>query len=97
MSAVRDCLFNIFAATLHIWRSLEWRRKHNKKLYALYYSPNIIRMIKSRRLRWAEPAARMRKGKTPTGLAVNPEGRRPLGRPRQGWEDNIKMELTEVG
>jgi hypothetical protein len=63
----------------------EWRRLHNKELYALYSSPNIIRVIKSRRLN----AYRALVGK--------PEGRRPLGRPRRGWEDNIKMNLREVG
>jgi hypothetical protein len=76
----------------------EWRRLHNKDLYALYSSPNIIRVIKSRRLRWAGHVARMgeRRG-VYRALVGNPEGRRPLGRPRRRWEDNIKMDLREVG
>jgi hypothetical protein len=76
----------------------EWRRLYNKELYALYSSPNIIRMIKSRRLRWAEHVARIgeRRGAY-RALAGKPEGRRPLGRPRRRWEDNIKMDLREVG
>jgi hypothetical protein len=71
---------------------------HNKELYALYSSPNIIRMIKSRRLRWAGHVARMgeRRG-TYRALVGKPEGRRPLGRPRRRWEDNIKLDLREVG
>jgi hypothetical protein len=75
----------------------EWRRLHNKELYALY-SPNIIRVIKSRRQRWAGHVARMgeRRGAYRV-LLGKPEGRRPLGRPRRRWEDNIKMDLREVG
>jgi hypothetical protein len=76
----------------------EWRRLHNKELYALYSSPSIIRVIKSRRLRWARHVARMgeRRGAYRT-LVGKPEGRRPLGRPRRRWEDNNKMDLREVG
>jgi hypothetical protein len=76
----------------------EWRRLHNKELYALYSSPNIIRVIKSRRLRQAGHVARMgeRRGAY-RALVGKPEGRRPLGRPRHRWEDNIKMDLREVG
>jgi hypothetical protein len=62
----------------------EWRRLHNEELYALYSSPNIFRVIKSRRLRWAGHVARMGE-------------RRPLGRPRRRWEDNIKMDIREFG
>jgi hypothetical protein len=72
----------------------KWRRLHNKELYALYSSPNIIRVIKSRRLRWAGHAARMGERRA---LVGKPEGRIPLGRPRRRWEDNIKMDLREVG
>jgi hypothetical protein len=70
----------------------------NKELYALYSSPHIIRVIKSRRLRWARHVARMgeRTGAY-RALAGKPEGRRPLGRPRRKLEDNIKMGLREVG
>jgi hypothetical protein len=69
----------------------EWRRLHNKELYALYSSPNIIRVMKSRRLRWAGNVARMgeRRGAY-RALVGKPEGRRPLGRHRRRWEDNIK-------
>jgi hypothetical protein len=76
----------------------EWRRLHNKELHALYSSLNIIRVIKSRRLRWARHVARMgeRKGAY-RALVGKPEGRRPLGRPRRRREDNIKMDLPEVG
>jgi hypothetical protein len=76
----------------------EWERLHNKELYALYSSPNIIRVIKSRRLRWAGYVACMgdRRGAY-RDLVGKPEGRRPLGRPRCRWEDNIKMDLREVG
>jgi hypothetical protein len=76
----------------------EWRRLHNKELYALYSSPNIIRVIRSRRLRWAGHVARMgeRRGAY-RALVGKPERRRPLGRPRRTWEDNIKMDLREVG
>jgi hypothetical protein len=75
----------------------EWRRPHNKELYALY-SPNIIRVMKSRRLRWAGHVACMgeRRGAY-RALVGKPEVRRPLGRPRRRWEDNIKMDLQEVG
>jgi hypothetical protein len=76
----------------------EWRRLHNKELYALYSSTNIIRVMKSRRLRWAGHVARMgeRRGAY-RALVGRPDGRRPLGRPRRTWEDNIKMDLREVG
>jgi hypothetical protein len=68
----------------------EWRKLHNKELYARYSSPNIIRVIKSRRLRWAGHVARMgeRRGAY-RALVGNPEGRRTLRRPRCRWEDNI--------
>jgi hypothetical protein len=68
------------------------------ELYALYSSPNIIRVIKSRRLRWAGHVARMgeRRGAL-RALVGKPEGRRPLGRPRRRWEDNIKWIFERVG
>jgi hypothetical protein len=76
----------------------KWRRLHNKELYALYSSPSIIRVMKSRRLRWTGHVARMgeRRGAY-RALVGKPEGRRPLRRPRRRWEDNIKMDLPEVG
>jgi hypothetical protein len=76
----------------------EWRRLHNKEFYALYSSPNIIRVIKSRRLRWAGHVACMGESRGAyMALVGKPEGRRPLERPRRRWEDNIKMDLQEVG
>jgi hypothetical protein len=75
----------------------EWRRLNNKELYALYSSPNIIRVIKSRRLRWAGNVAHMGESRGAyTVLVGKPEGRRPLERLRRRWEDNIKMDLREV-
>jgi hypothetical protein len=72
----------------------EWRRLHNEELHDLYSSPNIIRVIKSRRMRWARHVARMGEKRDAYGILVGrPEGRRPLGRPRRRWEDNMKMDL----
>ncbi|KAJ4448971.1 hypothetical protein ANN_00363 [Periplaneta americana] len=76
----------------------EWRKLHNAELHALYSSPDIIRNIKSRRLRWAGHVARMGESRNAYRVLVGrPEGKRPLGRPRRKWEDNIKMDLREVG
>jgi hypothetical protein len=69
-----------------------------EELNDLYSSPNIIRVIKSRRMRRAGHVARMGEGRGAYRVLVRrPEGRRPLGRPRHRWEDNIKMDLQEVG
>ncbi|KAJ4448691.1 hypothetical protein ANN_00081 [Periplaneta americana] len=76
----------------------EWRKLHNAELHALYSSPDIIRNIKSRRLRWAGHVARMGESRNAYRVLVGrPEGKRPLGRPRRRWEGNIKMDLREVG
>ncbi|KAJ4428630.1 hypothetical protein ANN_24675 [Periplaneta americana] len=76
----------------------EWRKLHNAELHALYSSSDIIRNIKSRRLRWAGHVARMGESRNAYRMLVGrPEGIRPLGRPRRRWEDNIKMDLREVG
>jgi hypothetical protein len=76
----------------------EWRRLHNEELNDLYSSPTIIRVIKSRRIRWAGHVARMGEGRGACRVLVGkPEGRRTLGRPRHRWEDNIKIDLQEVG
>ncbi|KAJ4431761.1 hypothetical protein ANN_20366 [Periplaneta americana] len=76
----------------------EWRKLHNTDLHALYSSPDIIRNIKSRRLRWAGHVAHMGESRNTYRVLVGrPEGKRPLGRPRRRWEDNIKMDLREVG
>jgi hypothetical protein len=69
-----------------------WRKLHNEELHNLYSSPNIIRMIKSRRLRWAGHVARMGEKRNACKILVRePEGKRPLGRPRRKWVDNIKF------
>jgi hypothetical protein len=76
----------------------EWRKLHNKELHDLYFSPSIIRIIKSRRMRWAGHVARMGEKMNSYGLLVGkPEGKRPLGRPRRRWVDNIRMDHREVG
>jgi hypothetical protein len=69
-----------------------WRKLHNDELHSLYSSPNIIRVIKSRRMRWAGHVARMGEGRCVFRVLVGrPEGKRPLGRPRRRWENNIKI------
>ena len=74
----------------------KWRKLHNE-LNDLYCSPNIVRMIKSRRMRWAGHVACMGEGRGVYRVLVGkPEGKRPLGRPRRRWEDNIKMYFQEV-
>ena len=76
----------------------EWRRLHIEKLNDLYSSPNIVRVIKSRRMRWAGHVARMGEERGVYRFLVgNPEGKRPLGRPRRRWVDNVRMDLQEVG
>ena len=76
----------------------EWRKLHSEELSDLYPLPNIVRVVKSRRMRWAGHVARMAKGiGVHRVLVVKPEGKRPLGRPRHRWEDNIKMDLQVVG
>jgi hypothetical protein len=75
----------------------QWRKLHNEELNDLYLSPNIIRVIKSRRMRLTGHVARMgEKSGTYRILVWRSEGRRPLGRPRRRWEDNIKIYLQEV-
>jgi len=76
----------------------EWRKLYNDELNDLYSSRIIVRVIKWRRMRWAEHVARMAQRRDIYGgLVGKPEGKRPLGRPRRRWEDNIKMDLQEVG
>jgi hypothetical protein len=75
-----------------------WRKLHTDELHSLYSSPNIVRVIKSRRMRWARHVARMGEGRGVYRVFVgSPEGKNPLGRPRRRWEDNIKMYLREIG
>ena len=76
----------------------EWRKLHNKELNYLYCLPYIVRVIKSIRMRWAGHLARMGETRGVYRVLVGePEGNRPLGRPSCRWEDNIKMDLQEVG
>jgi hypothetical protein len=75
----------------------EWKRVHKGELNVFYSSPNIVRVIKSRRMRWAGHVARMGRIGAYRGLVGKPEGSRPLGRPRRRWVDNIRMDLQEVG
>jgi hypothetical protein len=75
-----------------------WRKLHNEELHNFYSLASIIRIIKSRRMRWAGHVARMGEKRNVYRLLVRkPEGRRPLGRPRRRWIDNIKMDLLEIG
>jgi hypothetical protein len=75
----------------------EWRKLHNVELHILYSSPNMVRQIKSRRVRWAGHVARMRKERNIYKvLEGKPERKTPLGRPRRRWEDGIRMDLREI-
>jgi hypothetical protein len=75
-----------------------WRKLHNEELHNLYSSLSVIRMIKSRRMRWAGRVARMGENRNEYRIMVGkPEGKRPLGRPRRRWVNNIKMDLKEMG
>ena len=76
----------------------KWRKLHNEELSDLYSLPNIVRVVESRRMSWAGHVARMGEGRGVHRVLVGkPEGKKPLGRPRLRWEDNIKMDLQEVG
>jgi len=78
--------------------TVEWRRLHNEELNDLYSLPNIVRVIKSRRMRWAGHVAHMGEERGVYRVLVGkPEGRRPLGRPRRRWVDNIRMDLQKLG
>jgi hypothetical protein len=75
----------------------EWRKLYSEELSHLYSLPSIVRVVKSRRIRWAGHVARMGEGRGVYRVLVGkPEGKRPLGRPRCRWEDNIKTDLQEV-
>jgi hypothetical protein len=76
----------------------EWRKLHNEELHILYSSPNIIRQIKSRGMRWVGHVARMGEERNVYRVLMGkPYGKRPLGRPRRRWEDGIRMDLREIG
>jgi hypothetical protein len=75
-----------------------WRKLYNEELHNLYSSPSIIRILKSRRMRWAGHISRIGEKRNVYRLLVGkPEGKRPLGRPRRRWIDNIKTDPLEVG
>jgi hypothetical protein len=75
-----------------------WRKLHNEELHGLYSSPSIIRVIIARRMRWAGHVAHMGEVRGAYNILVGrPEGRRPLGRPGSRWENNMKMDLKEIG
>jgi len=75
----------------------EWRKLHKEELNDMYFSPNIVWIIKSRRMKWAEHVAPMEEGRSLYRVLVGkPEERRPLERTRRRWEDNIKMDLQEL-
>jgi hypothetical protein len=75
-----------------------WRKLHNDELHSLYSSPNIFRVIKSMRMKWAGHVARIGEGRGVYRVLVGrSEGKKQLGRPRLRWEDNIKMDLREIG
>jgi hypothetical protein len=76
----------------------QWRKLHNEELHGMYYSPIIVRVIKLRRMKWAGHVAWMEEERGVYRVLVGkPEGKRPLGRPRRRWEDNIRMVIQEVG
>jgi hypothetical protein len=76
----------------------DWRKLHNEELYDLYCSPNIIRGNKSRRMRWVGHVGSMGEGRGVYRVLVGKSGGKiPLGRPRRRWEDNIKMDVEEMG
>jgi hypothetical protein len=74
-----------------------WRKLHNKEIHNLFPSPSTIRMIKSKKMRWQGHVARLEKRNAYKILVGNPEDKRPLGRLRHRWVDNIKMDLREIG
>jgi hypothetical protein len=76
----------------------EWRKLHSEELHNLYSSPDIIRQVKSRRMRWAGNVARMGEVRKMYKVLVGkPEGKRPVGRLRRRWEDGIRMNLMGIG
>jgi hypothetical protein len=71
---------------------------HNEELHSLYISPNTVRVLKSRRLRWAGQVARMEEGRSAFKILTGkPTGKRSLVRPRRRWKNNIRMDLKEIG
>jgi hypothetical protein len=75
-----------------------WRRLHNEYLHNLYASLNVIRVIKSRRMRWAGQVVRMGNMRHVYDILIGKfDGKRPLGRPRHRWENNTRMDIREIG
>ena len=98
MHVFHRSLFAANSCLLRLPYSGEWRRLHNEQLNDLYSLPNIVRVIKSRRMRWAGHVARMGEERGVHRVLVGKlEGRRSLGRPRRRWVDNIGTDLQEVG
>jgi hypothetical protein len=90
-------LRRIFGPTRRDEVTGEWRKLHSEELHNLYSSPDVIRQIKSRRMRWAEHVARMgEERKLYKVLVRKPEVKRPHGGPRRRWEDGIRMDLREI-
>jgi hypothetical protein len=90
-------IYNTFAIPKRDEVTGGWRKLHNEELHNLYSSPSKTRMIKSRRMRWAGQIARMGETRKSYRILVGkPEGKRPLGRPRRRWVDNIKMNLRGI-
>jgi hypothetical protein len=76
----------------------KWRKLHNEKFNDMYSLAKIVRVVKSRRMRWAGHVARIGEGTVVHRVLVGkPEGKRPLERPKRRWEDNTKMDVQEVG
>ena len=97
-AAALASLLIINSTTFKLFVNMCWRKLHNEELNDLYSSHSIFRVIKSRRMRWARHVARMGERRGVYRVLVGkPEGKRQLGRPRHRWEDNIKMDLQEVG
>jgi hypothetical protein len=91
----------LISVTVNVYRDEvtgEWRKLHNEELNDLYSVPNIVRVVKSKRMRWAGHVARMGEDRGVHKVLVGKhERKRPLWRPRRRWEDNIKIDLQEVG
>ena len=76
----------------------QWRKLHNEELHSLYRSPNIVRVIKSRGSKWVGHVPRLQEGRSTLKILTGkPTGKTPWGRPRRRWEDNIRMDLEEIG
>jgi hypothetical protein len=96
----KNTKLKLLKTNAEVWfnKRREWRKLHIEELNDLYSVPSIVRVIKSRRIRWAGQVGRMEKEQGVHRVLVGkPEEKRPMGRPRRSWKDNIKMDLQEVG